>query len=292
MKDMSMFELEPLVTIVIPVFNGEKYLASSIKSVLNQSYNNIELIIVNDGSTDGSEKIIKNCNCKYFFQKNNGQSSALNLGWKNASGSILGYLSCDDILESNCVEKILKEFNDEYSIIYPNYKLIDHNGEFINNIDLGKFSKKLLCEDLICFPGPGAFFKKEVFISLNGWDEELTQVPDFDFWIRASNAYEFKKIDKYLAFFRVHEKSGSFKPININKSEEILIVVKKFFLENNSYNYKKAIVNAYLISIYHHLKSKRVFRSFKLLFLSFFNSPLQSLYIILKILINKFLKRF
>ena len=97
-----MSEVEPLVSVIIPVYNGEKYLSLSIESIINQSYKNIELIIVDDGSTDNSKEIIQKFNCKYFFQKNKGQSSALNLGWKNASGSILGYLSCDDILENNC----------------------------------------------------------------------------------------------------------------------------------------------------------------------------------------------
>ena len=287
-----MCEVEPLVSVIIPVYNGEKYLSLSIKSIINQSYKNIELIIVDDGSTDNSKEIIQKFNCKYFFQKNKGQSSALNLGWKNASGSILGYLSCDDILENNCIDEILKHFNDEISVVYPNYKLINSDGVLIKNIDLGVFSKRKLCEDLICFPGPGTFFKKDVFKSLNGWNEELTQVPDFDFWIRASRFYEFKKINYHLAQFRVHENSGSFKPISITKSEEIILVVKKFFSEKNPHNYKRALINAYLISIYHHLKSKRVFRSFRLLCLSFITFPLQSLSIIFKALNNKILKRF
>ena len=253
----------PLVSIVIPVYNGEKYISKSIESILNQDYKNIELIIVNDGSTDKTKEIINSYTnkSKIIHQTNSGQSNALNNGWNISQGDILGYLSCDDELNENCISTCLTYFkNNDIVVVYPNYNLIDEYDNILNEINLGPFSKKKLIEDLVCFPGPGALFRKSIYSEIGGWDDSLTQVPDFEDWLRTAEKGNFIRVNKTLASFRKHDDSGSFKSINIKKSNEIIEVVKKFSkkFKTQGYSEKKALSSAYIISSYHHIKSKRI----------------------------------
>ena len=247
------------VSIIIPVYNGEKYVKESLDSLINQTYKDIEIIVIDDGSTDKTADILKTyTKIKYVYQNNSGQSSALNKGWSIATGEILGYLSCDDVLYSNCIEVCLKALKDNQVVVaYPNYELINQHGEFIKKIDLGDFEIRKQNEELICFPGPGALFRRKEFIKLGGWNTELTQVPDFDFWIRISEFGKFKRINDSLAKFRIHKESGSVKSISITKSNEIIDVVKCNFKKNENTNYKRALSNSYIIAAYHHSKSRR-----------------------------------
>lgn len=279
----------PLVSIVVPVYNGEKYILECIKSIRNQSYKNIELIIVNDGSTDGSINLINKIswNYKLINQKNLGQSSALNNGWSESKGELIGYLSCDDTLEPNCISELVSAFDIDSDILYSNYHIINECGKRVSLVELGEFSYKGLCEDLICYPGPGTLFKKDVFKELKGWNLSLTQVPDFDFWLRASIKYKFKRIPKTLANFRLHRDSGSIKKINYKKSNEIINVVEEFYRNKISLDQKKARINAIKIAIYHHLKSKRFTTIIFYLVKSFIISPSKFLKIYSRILLNK-----
>ena len=91
------------VSIIIPVYNGEKYIAQSIESALNQTYKNIEVIVVNDGSSDNTEKIVLEYGdkIKYIRKENGGVASALNVGIKNMTGDFFSWLSHDDLYYPN-----------------------------------------------------------------------------------------------------------------------------------------------------------------------------------------------
>ena len=111
---------ENKVSIIIPVFNSEKYIENCIKSILGQDYKNVEIIIINDGSTDNSVKIIKQINSdkiKLINQKNNGPSSARNNGIKNASGEWIMFLDSDDMLADNAISNLIeKSINTDHVI--------------------------------------------------------------------------------------------------------------------------------------------------------------------------------
>ena len=253
---------EILVSIIIPVYNGINYIKSTIQSILDQDYQPIELIVVNDGSTDGTKNYLDSLklnNLKIIHTENKGQSNAINLGIEIANGSIVGYLSADDLIYSELVSSVIKELSlsSESVCAYPNYNLIDQNGKHIKSILIPDYSKKAMFEDLYCFPGPGAFFYKSHFMILNGWDKRFSQIPDFEFWIRLSKYGEFVKINKELASFRVHESSGSVKKISVRRSNEILILSNN--LINEGWDSNKIKSKAYLISSYHHLISKRFY---------------------------------
>lgn len=264
------------VSVIIPVYNGIDFIDIAIKSIINQDYNFVEIIVVNDGSTDGTKEyldklIIKNL--VVIHTENNGQSSAINTGVSIAKGDIVGYLSADDILFQTLITNVINTFlkNSNTVCVFPNYNLIDTNGNYIKSILIPKFSKKVMFEDLYCFPGPGAFFYKSHFMILNGWDKRFSQIPDFEFWIRLSKYGEFVKINKELASFRIHKSSGSVKKISVRRSNEILILSNN--LINEGWDSNKIKSKAYLISAFHHLKSKRIFTGLIYVFRSIILRP-------------------
>lgn len=142
MKQMKTIK-NPLVSIIVPVYNGQRYLGECIDSILNQDYENIELIIVNDGSKDASSKIIdeyakKDKRVKAIYQKNSGVSSARNNGINNANGEYITFVDADDYLEKNYVGylcNLIVENDADISLTpFPN-KVTEGNKKINNKID-------------------------------------------------------------------------------------------------------------------------------------------------------------
>ena len=125
----------PVVSIIIPVYNGEKYLDICFKSILNQDYKNIEVIVVNDDSTDGSLKILQKYKKKYsnfviINQKNTGQAIARNNGIKKATGDYLTFLDQDDYLDNDYISTLVNSIEDN-DILITGYKRVDVNGKIL-----------------------------------------------------------------------------------------------------------------------------------------------------------------
>jgi len=208
------------VSIVIPAYNHATYLSEAIDSVIAQDYPNIELIVIDDGSTDATANILEKYNKQFYWetQNNIGQAKTLEKGWKMARGQILSYLSADDVLEKNAVSASLEVLNSHNSIVmtYCDFNLI---GEFSKTIKTSKSSdyeyKKMLV-DLNCIPGPGVFFRRSAYQQSGPWNAKYTQMPDLDFWLRLGLVGEFRRIPKVLANFRVHEASQTFSKPSID----------------------------------------------------------------------------
>lgn len=131
---------EKKVNIIIPVYNSEKYIADCIESIQNQSYNNVEVILIDDGSTDNSAKIIKkytekNTNIKYFWQENAGAPVARNFGIKKSDGDYIMFLDSDDILEENSIQNMVSIMEmKESQLVLGNYEEIDEQRHKIKDV--------------------------------------------------------------------------------------------------------------------------------------------------------------
>jgi len=253
----------PLVSLVTPTYNQAEFLAHTINSVLSQTYPNIEYLVIDDGSTDETPQIIEAYagRLKYIKQSNIGQAATLNRGWNIASGSLLGYLSSDDCLKPTAITELVNalQVNSDAVVAYVDFELIDGSSNSFRHIEAEEYDSKRLIVDLICQPGPGALFRKQIFEELGGWDESLRQVPDFEFWLRASRLGRFVRVPKNLALYRVHEESGAFRPVSSERSNEIVEVTLKYWRDvNNSAALKRrALSRAYLISSKSHGQSGR-----------------------------------
>lgn len=259
--------LNPLVSIVIPVFNGEKFLKEAIDSVLLQDYPNIELIVLDDGSTDKTSSIMHNYPESAFYRathSNMGQAATLNRGWHMAKGKVLSYLSADDVLLPNAVSTAIEALDKSPDIVmvYGDYELIDINSKKIRDVVTADFDYKDLLENIVVQPGPGPFFYKKALNQVGGWNTFLRQIPDYEFWLRLALTGDFTRIPKKLARFRVHDDSQSFNSTSATKSDEIIDVIENFFSQPGIPNQimlskQSSISMSYIVAARFHLRAGR-----------------------------------
>lgn len=233
-----MFPYEPKVSIVIPAYNAANYLAEAIDSALGQTYRNIEIIVINDGSNDNGETRKVACSygdkIRYYEKENGGSSSAMNLGIKMMTGDWFSWLSHDDLYYPNKVEaeiaflntlKIDFANNDEVQkhICVASADLIDGTGAIIKKFSkkrIAETDKKINSEDgnvrLIAEPiqagfhGCSCLIHKRAFDRIGLFDENLRLLNDMDLWFRFySNNYIIHYLPMVLVKGRVHSKQVS-----------------------------------------------------------------------------------
>jgi glycosyltransferase involved in cell wall biosynthesis len=221
------------VSVVIPTYNQEPYLREAIDSVLAQDYPHVEIIVVDDGSTDGTKRVLESYGSRilWWSRENRGQSATLNEAWARASGDVLGYLSSDDRLAPSAVREAVETLQADPSVVvtYCDYELIDAQSRHIRTVSTRDFDYEQMIRDLECVVGPGAFFRRAVFRQTGGWSTDLRHSADFDYWLRAALLGRLQRIPAVLAGMRVHEQSQSFMPIDSQRSEEAVAIVDRLF---------------------------------------------------------------
>lgn len=282
---------EDLVSVIIPAYNASDYLQISIDSVLSQTYQNIELIVINDGSLDDNktDEIARSYGdrIKYIYQENGGVSAALNTGIRNSSGKWVAWLSHDDYFDSKKIEiqvSILKN-NPEFDVCYSNYNVVDKNGKYQGFMNLPYYEPKVFTIHLIqamfvC--GSTVLINKKCFNDMGLFDEKLRYAQDADFWIRLSTKFNFIHCSEKLVNWRFHANQGSrnFKEMKKDKKKYLLNVINKisindFFIGQNEIENFESRANqrlAFIMLKCHRepeianvlfLKSFRLWRSFK-----------------------------
>lgn len=205
----------PLVSIVTPSYNQGKFIEYSILSVKNQSYPNIEHIIIDGGSTDDTIDVIKKFegeyNLHWISEIDRGQSDAINKGFKMAKGEIIGWINSDDAyLSRSTISEVVKFFNNnpEAKIVYGDTVLINAENEIIRLnpvlLFLGHESLKIHRTP----HQPAVFFRRNI-IDKYSLDVDLTYCMDLDLWLKIENEYKFYCINKTLSCFRLHDCSKS-----------------------------------------------------------------------------------
>ena len=228
------------VSIVIPVYNSEIFLKESMDSILNQSYKNIEVIVVNDGSTDNSQQILEEYSNKITVinQKNSGLASALITGIKHSSGKWFKWFSPDDIMFHYTIETLVNEA-EKYSdtIIYSNWEVIDEKScrlrsfqeSNYNELSNFEYNVRLLDRQLINVNTtliPSSLFEK---CSIRELDDPVAI--DYDFFLNAALLFniKFHLVQKPLVKYRIHTKQLSHK--NISKTLEYISQIKDEILQ-------------------------------------------------------------
>ena len=192
------------ISVVIPTFNRLIYLERAIKSVLNQTISVNEIIIVDDGSDDGTSEFIHSNypNLKYIFQSNSGVSAARNTGIKAASSNWIAFLDSDDAWVTNKIQKQITELelNPEMNFCHSNEIWI-RNGKVIKQKNTHKkfggfiFNK---CLDKCRISPSTVICRKSLLIKLNGFDEDLAICEDYDLWLRITSDNPVIYIEKPL----------------------------------------------------------------------------------------------
>lgn len=224
---------KPLVSIVTPLYNQSRYVEDTIKSVLDQTYEHIEYIVVNDGSTDGSSEIIEKYRGKITIieQHNSGQATALNNGWTAATGEIFSYLSADDLLLPDCIKTLVEALQNDIGAVcaYPNCNLISDRSIELKRGVAQRFDLEQLLVEQECYIGPGPLWRAAAHRDIGGWKPELKLAPDREFWIRLSSHGRFLFIDRTLASYRLHSESTSYKVTSEIVSLEYVKVLDEYY---------------------------------------------------------------
>ncbi len=212
-----MSSFNPLVSIVIPVYNGSDFLVEAIESAINQTYKNIEVLIINDGSNDNNatEKICKSFGEKvrYFYKKNGGVATALNLGIKKSKGKYFSWLSHDDIYKPHKIESqiALIKKNPNAKIVSSSFEILSQENQtkedrLINDHKVFKNGRDILenwldfCTFLVdvdCFKKVGLF------------NEKLQTIQDLEMQMRLISSFAIVPVNKILSTRREHPRQDS-----------------------------------------------------------------------------------
>ena len=220
---------DPLVSIVIPLYNGSNYVEEAIQSALSQTYQNIEVVVVNDGSTDGGagkricDKYAERI--RYFEKENGGCASALNYGIEKANGQFISWLSHDDLYHPEKIEKQVALYTDN-TVISSVGTLIDAQGKIIphpGRRETGFYTGKQSYEYFLfksCPNGCGLLIPKMLFLKCGYFDENLRFVLDWNLWLKfALKDTNFYFDDSKLVSNRVHSMQVSTKQRQLHATE-------------------------------------------------------------------------
>lgn len=200
---------KPLVSVVTPAYNAEKFIEHTLSSVKDQDYPNIEHIVIDDGSTDSTPKILKEYEDKYnliwFSKPNEGQSVTLNKGFEMAKGGIIVWLNADDVLfDKGAVSFVVEQFNKfpDTQVLYGDIAVIDENNLFLRvRHAFPWFSYNRLLR--YCSADP-IFFKAGI-VKKHKLDTKLDLVMDFEYFLRIANDdARFKHVNRFLLTYRKH----------------------------------------------------------------------------------------
>ena len=219
----------PKISIVTPSYNQGQFLERTILSVLNQNYPNLEFIIIDGGSTDGSVEIIKKYE-KYLAywvsEKDNGQTHAINKGFKMATGQLIGWQNSDDIYLPRSFYKIARKSfeNPNADLVFGNKYGIDENDNIIRDTRYVSFNYKTLLYEGSALSNQSAFWKKELLDTVGLLDEKFKFCMDYDFWVRAAKDSELLLLRDYLGCLRNHKNSKTNTIISTCHTEHLAIL--------------------------------------------------------------------
>ncbi len=254
---MEEAQRQPLVSVIIPAYNSERYIAETLESVFAQTYRNLEVIVVDDGSTDGTRELIQTGfpKVRYFWKPNGGAPSGRNLGIRNARGDLIAFVDSDDLWLPKKLEAQVRLFTDDPTLVWSYtdcYDFVgqpDHiagrssrlarpfEGDILPALFLGNF-----------ISSPTVVLRREVFDTAGLWDAGVAPVEDWDLWLRVAAQFSIKYLDEPLALHRRHSDSTI---ANIHPQEflDIHLAVLRQVLERHPDRlrslWRPAIANVY-----------------------------------------------
>jgi glycosyltransferase involved in cell wall biosynthesis len=279
-----------LVSVIIPTYNSEKYLAAAIKSVIQQEYINWELIIVDDGSTDNTTALVTEFltdkRISYIKTVNCGVSAARNQGAELAKGDYFCFLDADDFFyPKNLSKKVESLFNNPtVALVHSDVQMTDETGKITQEINSGLAGNDLHLELLLwkrcVVPAPSSIMvRKDVFYSVGKWDTEFSTAADQDFFIRVAVKHKIERINEILTGYRIVNSSMSRNAASFEKDHlGVFYKAKKNGLFPNASFERKCFANLHLmIAATWWNQNKKTSKILKHLFFAFKYSPLEIL---------------
>ena len=255
--------MQPLVSVICLCYNHARFLREALDSVMQQTYPNLEILVVDDASTDNSATLLKQYQEKHpeikliLHAQNTGNCQAFNEAFALSTGDYIIDFATDDVLLPNRISEQVRAFTQldkTYGVIYTDAELIDEESRFIRNfyrrnakgevreeLPRGDVFAAILSRTFLC--PPTTIFRREVYAALNGYDATLAY-EDFDFWVRASRQYKFFFLDQITTRRRLHPNSLSrqaYQPQDLQLASTVKVCVKALKLIRTE-NEKQALI--------------------------------------------------
>jgi glycosyltransferase involved in cell wall biosynthesis len=210
----------PKISIVTPTFNQAAFIEEALLSVKEQHYPNVEHIVIDGASTDGTVEILRRYSSQpgweylsWISEPDRGQSDGLNKGFQRVTGDIVGWLNSDDRYRSHCFEEVVEAFNKslQSDVLFGDYTMIDEAGRFLRVRREIEFSRFLLSYlHILYIPTTSSFFRRRIFEEGNFFDTGLDNTMDYEYYLRlAQKGYRFQHVPKLWADLRLHDRSKS-----------------------------------------------------------------------------------
>ncbi|ODS37371.1 hypothetical protein BEH94_07800 [Candidatus Altiarchaeales archaeon WOR_SM1_SCG] len=206
---------DPEVTVLMSVYNGEKYLREAIDSILNQTFKDFEFLIVNDGSTDKTAEILKSYDdhrVKIINNKKNiGLTKSLNKGLKVARGKYIARMDADDISMHERLEREIYflETHQDYAVVGTFLKILDEDSEVIRHLErpIKDADIREFLNNDNCIPHGSVMVRKACLLDVGFYDESIARSQDYELWLRLSEKYRLANIPEYLYAWRAHKEN-------------------------------------------------------------------------------------
>jgi glycosyltransferase involved in cell wall biosynthesis len=200
----------PRISVVVPSFNQGRFLKATLDSILGQSYRPIEIVVMDGGSTDETLDVLRAYGdvpeLTWVSERDRGVVDAVNKGFARAQGEILAIQSSDDCYLPGAFARAIEAFlsQPDLALVYGDTVKVDERGEELRRDRIGPWTLENLLLLRTWIPQPSAFFRRECYESLGGWDESIPYAPDTDLWIRIAFHGEVRKLEEYLSQRRIH----------------------------------------------------------------------------------------
>lgn len=246
----------PLVTIVTPSYNQGQFIERTIQSVINQTYSNIQYIVVDGLSNDDTMSIVNRYKEQIdiiIHEEDLGQSNAINKGFKLADGELIGWLNSDDILYPECVEKIVELYKNkpDGSVFYcAVFDQIDKHDNVIKTVSVPIANRDYLQHRNYSVVQPGSFYKRDVVKMVGFIDESIHYSMDLDLWLRLLIHGNIYSLERSYSGFRIWDGTKT-----TNGGQQFLKDIRYVLRKNNSRNLSFNMIQTYWYSLKCYLKS-------------------------------------
>lgn len=240
------------VSFLLSIYNDEKYIKECIESIVNQTYKNFELIIIDDGSTDNSVSIIrqfKDNRIKLYSKKNSGLADSLNYGLDKCTGLWIARMDGDDICYPNRLEEQIKYINDDIAVIGSFVDVIDEKGKKVLSLTNAPIVHEEIVDNILnakpALVHPSVLINKKFLLKVGGYDTRFNIAEDIELWLRLSKVGRIINIEKKLLKLRKHNENISIKKLDYQLLIGLL-ARKSYYatstfekLDDNEFNYFK-----------------------------------------------------
>jgi glycosyltransferase involved in cell wall biosynthesis len=237
MNNEEKFTYLPKISVITPSYNQANFIERTIESVLNQNYPNLEYIVIDGGSTDGTLEILRKYDTKIIWksEKDKGIADAINKGLRLAAGEIVAYINSDDLYEMETLKRVGEFFKENLQVMWicGKCRIVRENGRefyrpitWFKNLWLKRYGyNKLFIINFIS--QPAVFWRRKIIEEIGFFNCNLNFAMDYEYWVRIGEKYKPAIINEYLACFRIHPKAKG--TMNYSKQfKEELNIAKQY----------------------------------------------------------------